>query len=210
MGKENKQLELGNVHAVPGARKPVVRFALAGVKIELSIDNSAAVANTTWMSNLNQDPCFCVLLRLTRALFRLNELSKIGRLSSYACALLITTYLTSVGVLEPIAESVKNKPQSDLIDPVCQKTWNYTQPATDFKWPKTALPEETRSLGVFVDFVTWLAHANFDQVINARTAQFQPPNGFMAAYEVIFLGFEKTRFFLFKKTNKKIFKKSSE
>ena len=43
LGKENKSLNLGNVHAVPGARKPLVRFVVNGQKIELSVGNTAAL-----------------------------------------------------------------------------------------------------------------------------------------------------------------------
>ena len=49
LGKEKKSLNLGNVHAVPGARKPLIRFSLNGQKIELSVGNTAAVINTKWM-----------------------------------------------------------------------------------------------------------------------------------------------------------------
>ena len=48
LGKENKSLNLGNVHAVPGARKPLVRFVVNGQKIELSVGNTAALGKLSF------------------------------------------------------------------------------------------------------------------------------------------------------------------
>ena len=94
--------DLTTVHAVPGARKPLIRLTLNNQKIELSVDNIAAEVNTEFVSHLNEDPLFRAVLRVTRFMFEKNEIIRIGRMTSYSVVCLVIHFLTKKSYLNSI------------------------------------------------------------------------------------------------------------
>ena len=194
LGREKKSLNLGNVHAVPGARKPLIRFSLNGQKIELSVGNTAAVINTKWMQrkglvclvnfrfsillspiSLCQDEIFWSLLRLTRRVFDLNGLTRIGRLSSYSVLCLLVDFLTERKVLTPLDQIVADLP---LVTPdkVCSVEWDYRLPeCLNFNWQNNQNP-----VSFFSEFTIWLAALDFTKVVYSRSGTLLPLDDFMA------------------------------
>jgi len=181
LGKEHKGMNLGNVHAVPGARKPLVRFAINGQKVELSVGNVAALVNTEWMLMLMRDETFATLARLTRRIFDLNGLTRIGRLNSYAVMCLLAHFLTTQGIVGPLDAAVGKEQAHVAIDDVCTMKWDYRLPnQVPLKWPETTNSTTVQAVDYFAQFIAWLPTIDFAKVVNCRTGHLVDAEQFMA------------------------------
>lgn len=151
--------DLTTVHAVPGARKPLIRLTLNNQKIELSVDNIAAEVNTEFVSHLNEDPLFRAVLRVTRFMFEKNEIILIGRMTSYSVVCLVIHFLTKKGYLNSIANEASKLPKGSCIsDALVNKAWDYRVPKTKLNWPNEYGSRPDAVLFVFIQFVEWLVH----------------------------------------------------
>ena len=120
------------------------------------------------MLQLTKDQTFSILLRLTRRVFDLNGLTRIGRLSSYSVICLLAHFLTHKGVLSNLDDQVKNLP-SLVMDKVCSMEWDYRLPERIiFNWPE-AQNNTIQAVDYFTQFVTWLSSQDFAKVFNCRS-----------------------------------------
>ena len=165
LAKSNRSLNLGAIHAVPGARKPLIRMSINNVKIELSINNYAAIANTVMITNLMNDQKFAVLVKVVRYIFGLNEITRIGRFSSYAVICLIIQFLTESKILEPLGLS-KLEGNADITDELCSVNWDYRQPIVNLQWKQGQ--DISVLLKEFSNFISWLPFVQTGVVYDTR------------------------------------------
>lgn len=177
--------QLQSIHAVPGARKPVIRFMLNGKRVEISLNNSAAIVNSRFVEMMTKDHIFLHFLKFTRFTFAKMELARPGRFSSYSLTIAIIAFLTGKGVVKPLEEMISNEPKTDLKDEFCKKDWDYRLPATppEIKWNCCSKQEAISTiLSNFVEFSAWLA--SIEGILDTRSGKILSEENFLAKYEM--------------------------
>ena len=162
---------LTTVHAVPGARKPLIRFVLDNKKIELSVNNEAALVNTEYVRKLNESTIFRNLLKVTRFIFEKNEIVRIGRMSSYSVVCVLIHFLSNKGYLESIQRAVNDSSELRITsletrkDELSVKQWDYRVPEPKFKWPQDYGERPDAVLFTFIQLVEWLTKISLDKTV---------------------------------------------
>lgn len=179
------------VHAVPGARKPLIRFALNNKKIELSVNNEAALVNTEYVRKLNESTIFQKLLKVTRFIFEKNEIIRIGRMSSYSVVCVLIQFLSNKGYLESIQQAVNDSSELRMTsletrkDDLSTKQWDYRVPEPKFNWPNDYGERSDAVVFTFIKLVEWLTKISHDRtVLDTRTGEIADSTKFFDRYDL--------------------------
>ena len=176
------ECQLQSVHAVPGARKPVIRLMLQNRRVEISVNNTAASINSKFMKMLCSDHLFHHIFKFTRYILGEIDVIRTGRLSSYSVGIALFCYIQSQGAVSSLEKNLENTPRSDLKDEFCQLPWDYRLPETiSFSWNCTSKQAAIDTvLKIFIGFCYWLA--TVENVLDSRSCQILGKNDFLAKY----------------------------
>ena len=176
---------LQSIHAVPGARKPVIRFLLQGKRVEVSLNNTAALINSRFVELLVRDHIFLHLLKFTRFVFSKLEVTRIGRFSSYSVVLALVAYLVENGVLPSLERLVSSVPADNkLVDAFCQQQWDYRLPdEIPFDWKCNSKQAAISAItDHFVRFCAWLT--SLEGVLDVRSGKVLLEDAFYQKYDL--------------------------
>lgn len=193
----SKAHPISSVHAVIGARKPVIRMNLAGKKLEISIANTAASVNTRFFDTCLKDHLFLHLMKITKFIYSHGELSRAGRFSSYSILIAMYSFLITKKNARPI-EHLMDTQEVELEegleeDSFCRKQWDYRLPKeVPFQWPAVASKEAAVKLlfELFFEFTQWLGSLKPEIVIDIRSGQNPPVEQFLNSYSLTELDFK--------------------
>ena len=176
------ECQLQSVHAVPGARKPVIRLMLQNCRVEISVNNIAASVNSKFMKMLCNDHLFHHILKFTRYIFGEMEVIRTGRLSSYSVGVAMFCYVQSQGFVPSLEKLIEKISPSGLIDEFCQLPWDYRLPENiPFSWECASKQGAIDIvLKVFIGFCDWLA--NFEGVLDPRSGRILGKMEFLGKY----------------------------
>jgi len=163
------------IHAVPGARKPVIRFLLKGQRVEVGLNNVAAQVNSRYIALLVADPIFLHLLKFTRFTLGALDVVRPGRFSSYSVTIALAAFLASKGILPSIASTVQDVAAVDVSDPFCHKKWDFRIPDSSrvkFAWAEMSSKQSAIAtiVALFTQFCAWLSGVE-GAVVDVRTGE---------------------------------------
>jgi len=144
---------------------------LQGKRVEISLNNTAALINSRFIQILVGDHIFLHLLKFTRYIFAKLEVTRAGRFSSYSIALGLVAYLVDAKVLSCADDLVKSIEPVQLVDEFCQKQWDYRLPLqVPFAWN---CDSKQSAINIIIDhftnFSSWLASQT--EILDVRTGQ---------------------------------------